>query len=438
MNNIVQTTSNEEVKKGFSIIGLAFKNVFTYTWINFKIVVAFACLTFLISLFTVYNVALNDREKSMVEETASANLAYIDAKTVSAKQEELINQYFGQYDYQKCAYYSFASEVSAIQKITINTVTTSYLSLLLEDKTLTSNGKTSANVFATNFISQNDLLEMKKRFGYDEIIIGKMPQTEHEIVLSAYFIEDYGLSKDDILNKDIKLQINGINEPIFVGKVTGIIREEYYELAGHMISFKPGIILNDENPLFKSKNMNIRNMYSLKEWIFDKDVLDQLKDAKISYNGNIIYSSMKNLNNVKILANNLYIIIGTALIIGLVLMILMMVNKYVKIFSRSSGILLTFGLERKKLYILLLIQIIIISLVAMPAALGLTIGGYYTINFLMKVAINLTLEVSLKKLFGMFFLSSFIVFAISIFFFGYTIYQMRGSTIKELLNTTIN
>ncbi len=433
MNNI---TKSNEPQKGFSIIGLAFKNVFSYTWMNLKICLTFACLTFLITLFTIYNFALNEKEQEVQNQMMSCYYAYhinTSNKTVKAAVEK----YFGDCEKHEVCSYPIAEKISSIKQINIANSSSKYLILTYNGEDLTSNGNAIAAIYTANVITEDDYLEFKERFKKEEIVIGRLPSTNEEMVLSEPLINDFGLQKEDVLNKQITITIDGEDKSLLTATVTGVISKEYFELTGHIDTFRPGIIVSDDNQLFKEKK-TIFSVYMLKELITDADVIDELTNMGISYSGKYAYRMQKNVKNVRILANNLYVIIGSGLIVGLVLMIFMMVGKYVKIFSRSSGILLTFGLERKKLYLLLFLQLMIISLFAVPFAIAMTFSGYYIINYLMLKLLYTSLVVSIKRLFGMSFISVIVVLAISVIFLVYTILKMRKNTIKELLNTLVS
>ena len=153
--------------------------------------------------------------------------------------------------------------------------------------------------------------------------------------------------------------------------------------------------------------------------------------------GSKLVTWVDTLNSLQILANNLYYIIGTTLVIALILTIFLMVGKYVKIFSKTSGIFQTIGLERRKVYTLLLLQLLIICMISLPFALILTSVGYKVINYVLMLLRKVDMSISFDKLIELFGVGVMTVFATALIFFVYAILSIRKQTVKQLLSTEI-
>ena len=138
------------------------------------------------------------------------------------------------------------------------------------------------------------------------------------------------------------------------------------------------------------------------------------------------------------LASNLYIIVGSALVVGLILTIFLMIDKYMKVFSRSGGIMLSLGIRRYHLYALLLIQLLMLCAIAIPISFGLTVLGYHVINFVVRWATGINLALSILRIIAIFGLGVAVVVVIALGFFALATLRLRHRTIKQFLSAEVN
>ena len=418
-----------------NIFKLAWKNIFSYAWINAKMCFVFAILAFLVCLFTVYNQALIERRQEAIEESISANFAMYSGYMGEA-QQEVANTYLDGAEHIVIKYYNFSERLVNAQGEMVTSVMASHIALEINGEMLISeDNSANAATFGGEVFTKNDKTELKRKYGYDSCIIGSMPADSEQVVLSQPLLRAFGLTQD-VIGKQVSLYIKGEESPFFTGTVSGVVRDEFYSLTGHSSQLRVGILLHDSDSLFTGPYYSNRNIYALSDWMDFDDAL-AIREAGFYYTGFTFIHWIDTLDNLQIIANNLYYIIGTALAVGLVLTIFLMVGKYVRVFSRTSGILLTFGLERRSLYGLLLVQLLILCLFALPIALGLTIFGYYVINTILIMIKDINMGVSFMRLIGMFGAGVATVLVTAMILFVYTIFKIRRQTIKQFLSTEV-
>lgn len=176
----------------------------------------------------------------------------------------------------------------------------------------------------------------------------------------------------------------------------------------------------------------------LDDWPDEETTLEWFAMAPNTYAGLTYVAKIDSLTSIQTLASNVYIIIGSTLIVSLILTIFLMIDKYIKVLSRFGGILLSAGLPQNKLSLLLLVQLLILCVFAMPLAFILTFGGYYVINTLIRIVTKISLALSAIQIVTTLFIGIAIVIIIALTFFAYGLFHMRKKTIKQLLTVTVD
>ena len=435
-------------RKSVSLFRLACKNIFTYFWMNAKMCLTFACLAFLICLFTVYNVALDQKKTAIERESSSANYFYAQYDSTVEKFKEACtniafeDQYF-LHSFEKDIYriYGVGGRYLADSTFFVMQVGgTQYRAL---DKLSFGCAAHTSDAFFT----PRDYEELAQRFGRNNFFdAGGYPAAADEVAVGLPMLEAYGISPAKAVGQELTVCMKDPRpgqDPlpkVFQAKISGVICAEFYKLAGHRIdNTRPFFLFRSDNA-FMAKSKFARTRCYLSAWPAEEEAETWQFEGGTTY-AYVGYKYVNNINtieNIQILASNLYIIIGSALIIGLVLTIFLMIDKYMKVFSRSSGILMTFGMRRSRLFMLLGLQLFILCLIAVPIAFLLTTGGYLTITFLVKYLTAIELTVTKAWLFGILLLGIASVVAVSFFFFVYALFKFRFKTIKQYLTTVVD
>lgn len=425
------------------IMRLAAKNVSVNSWMNFKLCFVFACLAFLICLFTGYNTALADRRQQMLDGAVSMNYAYTSSTlngSLSSNLDQRAKELFEGKNGTLFVRSALARRVNTANHLNLTACTSEYLRVSIGGETVEpADEDFSISAYSSAFpTTDDDRAELLYRYGFDEPIVGRRPEANDEIVLSENFLKNYGMTIDDIGTR-ITITLVGENAPYFEGTVVGVYRHEYYELTGHSdwsTQLLPIFLLAESHPAFKT-NIYRTKLY-LTGFITDHNFIEDLRLTKnFMYAGAKLVTTVRMLDNIVTLANTLYVIIGSSLGFGLVLTVFLMVGKYVNVFARSSGILLTLGMSRGRLYRLLLCQLFYLALLSIPMAAVLTCVGYFVVRAVMLLVTNVAMEISFGKLAGLLLAGIVIVFAVALLFYAYTLFRIRKKSVKELLQTEV-
>lgn len=426
-----------------SLLRLGLKNIRNYKWINAKLCAAFAFLSFLMCMFTVYNIAIRENRRDVERDYRSSNYIYY----MGSKESDIsaIQEYAGKYasnteprvcrsSSKMTARVAKAQGTSEPEYLTAN-----YIGIELGGKSLTSEDDTTrATVYGGDIFIPSADIEMKKKFGYDSCYWGSVPAGKDEAMLSQALLDAFDLTVDDVMGKDVAISILGESQPFFTGKVSGVARREYIQLSGYT-SMNIGILLSVDADVLKSGST--RMIFPLDKWMGTdaySELLNVVGKTKCIYRGAFAGNVLEDLGKVQVLANTLYIIIGTSLLVGVVLTVFVMLGKYVKVFSRTGGILLFSGMPRKRLYALLAVQLAILCVIAIPFALVLTAFGNYVINAMLTSLLHFSFSISDGLFALMLALGIFSVIAIAAVFYLCSLYTMSNKTVRELLITTVN
>ncbi len=445
-----QPSEQQDFKKDISLFRLACKNIRTYFWMNAKMCFTFACLAFLICLFTVYNVALNEQRDTIVNESASSNYFYSqNAANIEEFKEQFPNTSLEDHYWL----HNFADDIYLRYGVGGQYLSdSSFFALGIGDKEYRATEKLSFGCAAhekDDFFTPADYEELRARFGKQSFFeAGNYPATEKEVAVGMPMLKAYGLDADDVLGKELTILIKDPRagkdplQSVTTATVSGVITADFYKLSGHKSggNTRPFFLFKSDNSFMAKKKIARYRVY-LTTWPeeMEADGWEFSGSSSVySYVGYGNVSKVDTINGIQVLATNLYVIIGSALSIGLILTIFLMIDKYMKVFSRSSGILMTLGMRRSRLFLLLGIQLFLLCLIAVPIAFILTAGGYLTITFIIGYMTAIDLTVSRLQLLGMLLLGIVAVVLISFFFFLYALFKFRFKTIKQYLTTVVN
>lgn len=391
----------KEFKKLFAV---SFKNLKCHKWLNARIIIALSVFMFIISLFSVFYVSTGIMYGSYPAERVSSNYIFsieeiidlpkgtqVSAIKTGDYSSRLINL-FGEKQqgqaypyYLNCSYVKLELEGKKYEYYRGNSF--SYLNAY-------SHG---FNVYAwdENFFTENDYAELKLRFGLDSFIIGELPQTSNEILVSAEMLQWYGLQPEDILGKQVtfnywynvvlgeeKTDYGPIWEPF---TVTGVIRQEYYQLYGHnpldppyvWWFCYPSVVMMPSAEVFS----DVENYgatfyrYSFNDWHRDRGY-----ESRDDYCGSGVIGFLNRVDRVQSIMLTLFLVLGICLGGGMLLTIYLLTDKFIRHFARNGGTLLAGGLSERQLKISVLIQVLFLCLIAMVASFALTAFAYWGLS----------------------------------------------------------
>lgn len=425
-----------------SKLKLAFRNLREYAWINAKMCIAFACLASLICMFLIYNQALTTKSAEMYDEAISGNYFWSTWERSSLLAERELTGY-KEYTYRVLNLGNRMKEV--YKRDNAPGCTTRYVKMTMDGQTYVKQEdhySLEVSLYTDNPFNPNDIKALQVKYGMDTPLIGRMPESADEIVIAEKIFENYEMGTDNVLGKQITATINGDSSPIFTATICGIISNEYHSIAGHGDGgfICPYFILHPDNPAFSGQKLETLYVYYFDDWIDvdTEDLRDLHYNKYFRYGAYGQYSSLQNLDKIQILANTFYVIIGTSLIVGLILTVYLMIEKYIKVYSLSSGILLSIGMERRSVYLLLLLQIIMICLIAIPIAVAITAVGYSIITFLVQHATSIKMASSIFQISGMLGIGLLAVLVFAGCFFICVMHKLKSRSIKQLLNSVMD
>lgn len=430
------------MNKFLSYLKMAFGNLKAYAWINTKMCLSFACLAFLVCLFTVYNQSITAITEQTYAEAVSGNYFWSTSDRPQILEELGCEQY-------ETYTYRVASLSNRMKRIyddeNAPSCTTRYLQLTYEGVTYTEIEDMpwyGVELVTDNPFNGHDYVSLDAAYGIDSPVIGKLiPESADEVVIRAAILKSYGIDPQDALGKQLTATIDGDSAPLFTATVCGIIIGEYYNLSGHSSAvICPNFILHSDNPIFKTETPTKRYVYLLNDWYnYEKEYLmDLFYNKTFRYGGLSTYNSLFVLKNIHRLANTLYYVIGSGLVVGMILTIYLMIDKYIRVYSRMSGIFLTLGMRRREVYRLLLMQIMLICIIAIPISIAMTAFSYTVITAIVYRATAIKMASSVAQISKMLGLGIGVVTLIAACFYLYIKSKLKKHTVKELLSSVVS
>lgn len=227
------------------------------------------------------------------------------------------------------------------------------------------------------------------------------------------------------------------DSPVITGvKVVGILNDNYCSLVGHQYShyFHPIVIAHIENDLFKNSiDKEKFYIYDFENWPSEDLVSYLQKEYNAQYIGYSVMSDIQNITAMKEVANVIFLLLGCTLLIGLMLVVYLVINKFAQMFYRNSGILLANGMSRRKLYLLLLLQLLWVSLLSFVIAIIFTICGFYILKYAMSTAFSINLPITFMSIVAMLGVAiAGVVFFVAIIY-AFIIYRLKNKNVSEFL-----
>ena len=416
---------------------LSTKNLNNHRWLYAKMAIAFAVLVFLVCLFSTFAISLNVKQNDLINASMSANYLVSDVpiETIDSIQS------------LKMTYYYFEEKVWGWSENHTN-----YLAALFFDLEL--NGQRyefiggedgynfeSIDIYAGDTLwTNNDLTEYNIRFGNGSFVIGSTPQNANEVMLSEELLGWYGLSPDEVLGKSFRLLLKKWQNTVIVDYVTvcGVISEQFYQLEGRIRGIAPTIWLSEDNPVSIHDVSIDKYVYTFDRWLTDKEIDGYENDYDAYYVGYGVLEDMRVVESLQSVTLKLFLVVGSALGITLVLMIFLMMDKFIGVFSRDGGILLSCGMEWRRVKALLLCLLLWVCLFAVIIAVALTAGSYFAIRYLIDRYYGIEITVTFATVSALFAIGVATVLVIAFGYYLYSVSKMKRRSIKEFLNTSVN
>ncbi len=424
--------------KKIPLLRIAAHNIRAYAWLNIRLSLVFAMLAMLICLFSGYNLALLGQREEILKDASSGNVFVYE---LSAEPSEEHSAIFRSYVPKSRDTYVrtlsgsvLLSRIAKQQGGGVLTPSARHFSLRLGDRDYTARDAVFCVLDRTSVL-EADRTEMKAR-GLGEPVLGRLPEKAGEIVLAEPYLALLGLRAEDVMGKEIELYIKGESEPLISGMVCGCLAFGYFQLTGHLSSNAfdlPSVLLHESDPAFDAIPYRIY-LYEPEEWVTHVQNREILTYGYRLRGGELL-GDIYMLEGVRMLANNLYTVIGAGLAAGLFVMILLMIGKYVRIFSRQCGILLACGMPRSRLFGLLFVQLLLLCLLALPISAAVTVAGYAAIGFAVKLLAGVTLHISATRLLWLLAIGAAAVFAAALLCFLLALPRLMRKSAKDFFVT---
>lgn len=448
------------MKKLKKLFILSFKNLKCRKWLNVKIVAALTFLMFLLSLFSMVGISMSLMRSTVFTQNVSTNFLWSRNGALDITMPE--GTQVIEYKVAGCSprmmeiYNELHGEGSA--KTGYFFLSTASLRIEVGGEILISEARHVVDwadaswpwkidmIACQNPLTDNDYKELKANFGLDNLFIGKMPEAADEVVVTATLLGYYNLSYKDVLGKQITFHWNDLGKMWEPFTITGIIIPEYTQLRAHEpediggfpYNFCPQIIVSYDNEAVE-EGIGSNYIYSLPRWLTEEE-MDYFCVEGVRYPGGYVTRDLEDLAEIESFITDVFLILGVSFIVGLLLIMYLLTDRFIRYFVRGGGVLLTEGIDGRELNALTFIQILLLSGMAVLFSFVLTTVVYglarpvlndYVFNGWMKlIAVN-----------GTYFLILFgvglaMVLAVTLCLFLNIFILMRKKSIKELLNTS--
>lgn len=462
----------KEMKEFKKLFAVSFKNLKCHKWLNARIVIALSVFMFIICLFSIFYVSTGLMYARYPAEHVSANYIFsreeitdlpegthVTTIKMGEYSSRLISLFGEKKPGQVSPYILFYDRISIeLEGKEYQFYRNNFLDYL--------GTSSNFNVFSLseNFFTENDYAELKLRFGLDSFIIGELPQTSNEILISAEMLGYYSLNPEDVVGK--KVTFNYSYSAVLGGEdvnygpvwepftVTGVIRQEYNQLYGHNLLDRPTsgwfcvpsvVMMPDAEAFTDLDNYGtIFYRYSLNDW--SREINDKYS-LWYDYCGAGVFAFLDSVERVQSIMHTLFLVLGICLGGGMLLTIYLLTDKFIRHFARNGGTLLAGGLSERQLKISVLIQVLFLCLIAMVASFALTTFVYWGLSVGAVKFSQLLSFVHLFKLNEIFVLNSMlfiilllvelvVVALVALCLMLNILLFTKKKSIKELLNTS--
>lgn len=444
---------NKTVKQ---LTTLSVKNLRSHTWLYTRLALAFAVLVFLLCLFSAYAISLNDMQRNILAEHAAANQIVSSEPITSGLPdgtESFTAKRFG-------AQIELADDETGEEIVddggsdesdggfVIRPALPLFLTLTVDGVEYTREHWAAYyeynRIFSSDqLLTDNDRAELIRTRGSDDVLVGRMPQSANEVVVAEQFLDLFELTGEQALSKTLSFVVSLGEESIEIGDlvVCGILKREYGELSGHdnFVVFCPYLLLSYDNPVFTdTERVSDVYVYSLPYWLSESEIDQLTEQYDCWFLGHSWLDDMIRLSIMQSIATKLFVVAGGALSGSVVLMIFLMMDKLIAVFSHDCGILLSCGMQFRQVKLLLLAMLAWVCLFAVVIAAVLTVASVLGINAAIYSYFHMQMTVSPVTVLSLFGIGIAAVTLVALIYYLYAVGKMKRLTVKEFLNTSVN
>ncbi len=430
---------------------IALKNIMARKWSAAKVALSILAMVVIMCIFTAYSVALGEETERVTKSYRSAHNIIIE--TDMRMPDSKLQQAKGIEGISSVSEVAVCRNVENLLGMTFEIDGKNYKcehdyydgNLQIGIDNYVNNMHTGDFAFVkgnTSIVQEHHNEELEYRFkGNKSVLYGKDSVDKNEIIVSEYFLEEFGLDSS-VINKNIKITIG--NRSFDNYKIVGVMNKHFYELTN---TTDQHFIASFDSTFFTSHFGNISNIkYQTKLYLKDTRINDDLTDQvrALGYKNAKLGSQygLSMSTTVKIIGSILNGIMGTVgigIISALILNIVYSMRFMIKKKSNFYAIMQVYGMDKKQLFTILFCEMFILSIFASIVAYGISYGLVYLLDYLLSSMVGV----------GVFFgwANFLITFAIAVLFtigvvlivclINYSLYYKRSTT-KMLRNTIEN
>ena len=377
------------MRKVSGAVGLAVRNLVCYKSATVKIAAAFTALIMIASLFSMFIISAEQEREEMKE-------GYFSANYVISGKEFADGAEYAEFAFS-ADYIDFAPVSEELLGTEFSFLPAYRVGLRIEENLYTC-GDTLQGIFVyaisdpAGFITKNDLAESGEP-GIDSFVEGRLPKSGDEVAVAEYMLEEYGITRSPVGKKVSMVSLAGGNTVWEELTVCGVIGNAYYELAGHrdgMSHFAPSVLIHESNEMLAAYPHERKYVYTLSQWPDHGDAL--LQDEDILYAGWGYLEDIRVLDNVGEMIRQVFLYVGTALMTGIILIALLLVNRLSERMRANGEILFALGATRLFYLSLRLIQTALLVLLSLAAALVLSVAVFAALGKIIAVCFGVGFE----------------------------------------------
>ena len=438
-------------KRAKQLTVLSVKSLKAHTWLYARLALAFAVMVFLLCLFSAYSLALNGMQADILAEHAAAN-QIVSSEPISGLPDG--TESFVAKRYDAGVYIDNEEGGDEIEDdvedggFVVRPHVSLYLTLSVEGEEHTREEWSTYydynKVFASpQLLTDNDRAELKRMHATDDVLTGRMPQADNEAVVAERFLDMFELTGDEVLGKTISFVASVEENTVQINNIVvcGILKRRFHLLSGRddHVTFCPYLLLSQDNPIFTdSERVKDVYVYSLPYWMSEEQIDSITEQYDCWFVGHSWLDDMVRLSIMQTIATKLFVVVGGALVCSVVLMIFLMLDKLIAVFSRDCGILLSCGMQFKQARLLLLTLFAWVCLFAVVIAAILTLVGVLAINAAIFGYFHMQITLSVGAIFALFGIGLATVALIALIYYLYAASRMKRRSIKDFLNTSID